>query len=141
MSSSRGVPRWHMCWSRGGKRRHYAAAFAFLALGLMAKPMLVTWPFVFLLLDVWPLERKPRLGEKAPFFALVAAVAVVTLLVQGKSGAVAGAQDSTFGQQLANAVWGYAWYLGKTVGPFGLDALRPKFPASRLKSARFTVLS
>lgn len=50
--------------------RWCAAAFLLLALGLMSKPMLVTWPFVMLLLDFWPLGRvaraykssKPRLG-------------------------------------------------------------------------------
>jgi protein O-mannosyl-transferase len=117
----------YLAYARGGKRRQYAAAFVFLALGLMAKPMLVTWPFVFLLLDLWPLERKLKLAEKVPFFALVAAVSAVTMLVQAKSGAVAGGSDSTLGQQLANAAWGYAWYLGKTVGPFGLAAYHP-FP-------------
>ena len=38
----------------------YAMALIFFALGLMSKPMLVTWPFVLLLLDVWPLERIPN---------------------------------------------------------------------------------
>src|SRR6202161_57776 len=65
-----------------------------LALGLLAKPMLVTWPFVMLLLDYWPLQRfKPNhawrlLVEKIPFFILAAAASVVTFLVQKNEGAV-----------------------------------------------------
>ena len=73
----------------------YGLALFFFALGLMSKPMLVTWPFVMLLLDYWPLRRfEPStldsqlstawrlLAEKIPFFALAAATSVVTLLVQ-----------------------------------------------------------
>ena len=75
-------------------------AFAgLLALGLMAKPMLVTLPFVLILLDVWPLRRvaypadPPRAWlrlayEKLPLFALSVASSVVTFLVQRNSGAV-----------------------------------------------------
>ncbi len=70
----------------------YGLALIFFALGLMSKPMLVTWPFVMLLLDYWPLRRfEPStlnsqlstawrlLAEKIPFFALAAATSVVTL--------------------------------------------------------------
>ena len=68
----------------------YFLALLFFALGLMSKAMLVTWPFVMLLLDWWPLRRiddlrftiydlKRLLIEKIPFFALAAAAGVVTL--------------------------------------------------------------
>src|SRR6266446_6636625 len=72
-----------------------------LALGLLAKPMLVTWPFVMLLLDYWPLGRwqsakskaqakklRKLILEKIPLFILVAASAVVTLIAQSHGGAV-----------------------------------------------------
>src|ERR1700747_879173 len=75
--------------------RRYAWVAITLALGLMSKPMLVTWPFVMLLLDYWPLGRFnltsrrevatelwPLLREKIPLFALAAASAVVTFLAQ-----------------------------------------------------------
>ena len=72
--------------------RRYAWVAITLALGLLAKPMLVTWPFVMLLLDYWPsaaisrllpagkwrTEVWPLVREKLPLFALVAASAVVT---------------------------------------------------------------
>ena len=63
-------------------------ALLFFALGLLAKPMLVTLPFLLLLLDFWPLQRltlstlKPLLVEKIPFFALSAASCVATYLAQ-----------------------------------------------------------
>src|SRR6266508_1994538 len=73
----------------------YAFALLLFALGLMSKPMLVTWPFVLLLLDFWPLERlryEPgsRLGrdflglarEKIPFLCLATISSIVTFLVQ-----------------------------------------------------------
>ncbi len=75
----------------------------FFALGLMSKPMLVTWPFVMLLLDYWPLRRvnasdsqllairqllSRLVWEKIPFFALAAAASVVTFVVQKQGGAV-----------------------------------------------------
>ena len=56
--------KWRVTWIRRRVARHpspvtvlFALALLFFALGLMSKPMLVTWPFVLLLLDYWPLER------------------------------------------------------------------------------------
>src|SRR5262249_25832425 len=72
---------------RPGVGRYLLVALA-LALGLLAKPMLVTWPCVFLLLDYWPLGRWPAtparrlLREKLPLFALVLAACVVTFRAQ-----------------------------------------------------------
>src|SRR6266566_2944617 len=81
--------------------RRYAWTCVTLALGLLAKPMLVTWPFVMLLLDYWPLHRFQRsevrrqksvlrglVVEKIPLFALVAASAVVTTVAQSHGGSV-----------------------------------------------------
>ena len=81
--------------------RLYALSLLFFALGLMSKPMLVTWPCVMLLLDYWPLRRlglktqdsrlKTLRGlvlEKLPFFALSGAASVATLLAQKSGGAV-----------------------------------------------------
>ena len=76
-----------------------AGLLFFFALGLMSKPMLVTWPFVMLLLDYWPLKRIRNsefgirdfiklLLEKIPFFVLAAAASAVTFMVQKQGGAV-----------------------------------------------------
>jgi protein O-mannosyl-transferase len=106
---------------------HYSLCLVFFVLGLMAKPMLVTLPFVLLLLDYWPLRRKdgPKrlLTEKIPFFLLAAASSVVTYLVQQKGGAVS--TSFALNDRLANAVISYTRYLGKTFWPVHLAAYYP----------------
>ncbi len=118
-------------WVRQGGVVWYLAAAVALALGLMAKPMLVTWPFVLLLLDWWPLERwgKQPLGklirEKLPFLALVVVASVIAFNVQSGDEAVAGWETLSLGQRLATALAGYGAYLIKTVWPTGLSILYP----------------
>ena len=125
-------------WARRGGAGRYALVAACLLLGLMAKPMLVTMPFVLLLLDVWPLGRWAALAggsaarraggppprslaglvlEKWPLFALVAGSAVVTFLVQQKSGAVVAAALLGPGRRLANALTACWWYVERTLWP------------------------
>jgi Flp pilus assembly protein TadD len=107
----------------------YGLALFFLALGLLSKPMLVTWPFVMLLLDYWPLQRfkagsvRRLLVEKIPFFALVAITSVVTFLVQKhQREMVAGLM---FGARTENALISYCRYLGKIFWPTDLAVLYP----------------
>jgi tetratricopeptide (TPR) repeat protein len=125
----------------GGGGGAYALLLGTFALGLMAKPMLVTLPCVLLLLDVWPLGRTAwwpgpvtpaarktetvawLLWEKAPFFLLVAASSVVTYLVQRGGGSVSSAL--TLDERLANAVVAVARYLGKFFVPVDLAVLYP----------------
>jgi tetratricopeptide (TPR) repeat protein len=121
---------------------YWLALFCF-ALGLMSKPMLVTWPFVMLLLDYWPLQRinlrspSPHptgsgvklLLEKIPFFALTAASCVLTFLAQRAGGAVQSMEHLSVTTRLVNAVVSYARYLGKTVWPADLSIYYP-YPAT-----------
>jgi Tfp pilus assembly protein PilF len=94
-----------------------------LALGLMAKPMLVTLPFTLLLLDYWPLRRLRALGdlwplvrEKLPLVPLVVAASVVTIAVQKP--ATLGSLDAyPLVVRVANAVVSYAGYLGMMLWP------------------------
>jgi len=103
----------------------YALALLFFALGLMAKPMLVTLPFVLLLLDYWPLGRLefgPRFSwrlivEKIPFFALAVCSSAVTFALQNRSGVVASLSSVSLGERLANIPVAYARYLGKIFWP------------------------
>jgi tetratricopeptide (TPR) repeat protein len=115
----------------------YVLSLVFFTLGLMSKPMLVTWPFVMLLLDYWPLRRlEPRLDaprstpmrpviEKIPFFALAALMSVVTYVVQQQQGAVTGAQNLPLGARGANALVSYGRYLGKLFWPTDLAVFYP----------------
>jgi protein O-mannosyl-transferase len=114
----------------------YSLALVFMALGLMAKPMLVTLPFVLLLLDYWPLQRVAGLSfragpwrrlilEKVPFFVLAAASGIVTFIAQQKAGAVNPLSTLTLVARLENAVISYARYLGKTFWPVHLAVPYP----------------
>jgi tetratricopeptide (TPR) repeat protein len=125
----------YAAWTRQPTRGRYAAALVLFALGLMAKPMLVTWPFVLLLLDHWPLRRTaavPRrrlLLEKLPFLALSLGSSAITFLVQRAGGAV---QDTTrypLVSRLANAVVSLAEYAWKAVWPHPLAFFYP-YPTS-----------
>jgi tetratricopeptide (TPR) repeat protein len=112
----------------------------FAALGLMSKPMLVTLPFVLLLLDFWPLRRLgqnqnarntvlhelPRLVvEKIPLFMMAIASSVITYYAQQGAGAMLGGQQLTWLERLANAAVGYASYLQKTLIPADLALFYP----------------
>jgi tetratricopeptide (TPR) repeat protein len=116
----------------------YALALIFFALGLMAKPMLVTLPFVMLLLDYWPLKRVTndqwqvskvmRLTlEKWPFFLLAAVSCIVTFLVQSqRSGdAVASLELIPLHYRFCNALVSYGLYLLKMFWPVGLAVFYP----------------
>ena len=125
----------------GGRKGFCALAVGFFALGLMAKPMLVTLPFVLLLLDWWPLGRrseglKQLLTEKIPFFALAAASSVVTYLAQQRGGAVS--HGLPLGGRLANAIISCPRYLGKLFWPADLSVLYPhpgRWPAGEVAAA------
>lgn len=124
----------------------YLAVFFSLALGLLAKPMLVTMPFVLLLLDFWPLGRLrfredadaavlsrvkclftpsqsnfPRLVvEKAPLLLLVAAASIMTFIAQRAGGAMFPLDKLPFADRIANALTAYAQYLFNLVWPSSL---------------------
>ncbi|QTA92397.1 tetratricopeptide repeat protein [Desulfonema magnum] len=129
-------------------RKIYLMTIIFFILGLMSKPMLVTLPFVFLLLDYWPLGRFPRetqnaqgfpvkkrtqflflsrifVIEKLPFFALSAGSSIVTFLVQQGAGATACIEYCPLHFRLANALVSYAAYIVKMVYPHPLAVLYP----------------
>jgi Flp pilus assembly protein TadD len=107
----------------------YAPLLLAVAAGLLAKPMLVTLPCVLLLLDAWPLSRL-RLGtrlvwEKLPLFALAAAVAVTTWMLQDAAGATSYGQSFGLDARVANAIDATVFYLQKSFWPSGLAAFYP----------------
>lgn len=112
---------------RPSSRLRYALVHVALALGLLAKPMLVTLPAVLLLLDFWPLGRLDlrALREKYPMIALCAADASVTYYVQGSYGAFSYGSALPLWLRLANAVDATCAYLGQTLWPSGLAVFYP----------------
>ena len=106
----------------------YFLVVALFAMGLMAKPMLVTLPFTLMLLDYWPLKRTsgpPLVREKLPLFAMAAISSVITVVVQHGGGALKTLERFSVSQRVANAVLAYAAYLGKTVWPASLAVFYP----------------
>ena len=115
--------------------RTYIPVALTFALALIAKPMLVTFPFVLLLLDIWPLRRlawpppwralRPKLWEKAPLFALAAGGSVSTFVAQQITGAVQPLYNLPFFDRVANASAGYVSYVAKAFWPARLGVLYP----------------
>ena len=130
------------CWYARRPDWHRYLAFAGLfALGLMSKPMVITLPFVLLLLDYWPLGRiqgfpsglpsvpqaplSRLLVEKLPLLVLSAASAAITMRVQQAGGAMRSTAQFSLSVRLENAVVAYATYLWKMVWPSHLAPLYP----------------
>jgi protein O-mannosyl-transferase len=118
--------------------RHQRRVFYFVSLfcfglGLLSKPMLVTLPFVLLLLDFWPLQRIFRLKditawrkllvEKIPFFLLSIVVSLITVNTQHQGGSVASLATLPLGSRIANAFVSYLRYVLKFIWPTDLSAL------------------
>jgi tetratricopeptide (TPR) repeat protein len=128
----------------------YPAVFACLALGLMAKPTLVTWPCVLLLLDEWPLRRlrgradperwdRARLGramaEKLPLFALVGVISGVAVASQSYWGTVQDFELLPLSLRIGNAFSAYAAYVADAFWPSGLAVFYPH-PGHSLATGR-----
>jgi tetratricopeptide (TPR) repeat protein len=134
---------WGWYARRPGLARYLCVA-ALFALGLAAKPMLVTLPFALLLLDLWPLQRIRGLGapeagplamprlplarlvlEKLPLLALAALDIVLTLAAQEGARAIASLEEIPFLVRLETAVYAYGKYLSNALWPTRLTHLYP----------------
>jgi len=116
-----------------------AWVLACFALGLLAKPMLVTLPFVLLLLDAWPLRRlrgaaasapgalplSTLVREKIPFFVLAALVSAVTVVAQAAGDSVKSTDLTSMQDRLLHAPLAVARYLGKSFWPDDLAFFYP----------------
>jgi Flp pilus assembly protein TadD len=126
--------------------RRYLLVLLTFALGLMAKPMLVSLPLVLLLLDYWPLARLSRrsLWEKLPLLALAAASSVITLHAQSAGGGLNSLEALPVGNRVANALTSYFGYIVKTFWPFDLAAIYPHprdaLPAWQVAAAGFALV-
>jgi hypothetical protein len=144
-----GAYRWYVRKPRVA--RNFVVALLF-ALGLMAKPQVITFPLVLLLWDYWPLRRmfaeEPRVPpqeaargvlprsfrylvvEKLPLFVLSAASAVMTIKAQHYAGAMSGVHWQPLTIRLENAIVAYARYIGKAFWPASLALVYPHPGAS-----------
>jgi protein O-mannosyl-transferase len=113
----------------------YAAVAVLFAAGLLSKSMLVTLPFVLILLDYWPMARFGNLkgrqwffktiSDKAPLIAISAVFCVVTYLAQAHGEAVQDIVTLPFGSRISNALMSYVRYIGKVFYPTPLAVLYP----------------
>jgi tetratricopeptide (TPR) repeat protein len=122
-------------------RRAFWAGLGFFALGLMAKPMLVSLPILMVLLDHWPLERHPEpswrreaglLREKLPFFLLSLLSCIITVYAQSRGPAIVDLGRLGLGARLLNAGVAYARYLVHMAWPADLAILYPSLPLPTL---------
>jgi tetratricopeptide (TPR) repeat protein len=143
-----GAYRWYATKPKVGR---YGVVAVLFALGLMAKPQIITFPFVLLLWDYWPLRRmagsrQPAAGstfpqqsfralvvEKLPLFAIAAASAAITMKAQRSSGAVLSLAATPLPMRLSNAIVSYVKYIGKALWPINLVPMYPH-PGNSLRA-------
>ena len=116
-----------------GLSRYIIVSILFI-LGLMAKPMLITLPAIFLLLDHWPFERmkivKRDIGglvvEKIPFFIISTALSAITIIAPvAQKNAIGDFDRYSLSTRISNAIISYCIYLGQTFWPGNLSAIYP----------------
>lgn len=132
-----GMYGWYAARPSAGR---FVALTVLFALGLMAKPMVVTLPFLLLLLDYWPLRRIAHWSsgtavparsagqlvlEKIPLLVLSAASATITMAAQRSSNAVASLRMVPFSLRIENALWAYGMYLRRAFLPVRLAVFYP----------------
>jgi tetratricopeptide (TPR) repeat protein len=137
-------------YAKSGGLGRYLGVVSLFALGLLAKPQIVTLPFVLLLWDYWPLRRMfsgmsketsaadadssaeyaPRsfwylVQEKLPLFALAALSSAVTVWSQREGSALRSLGEYSLSVRLQNAIVSYVRYIAHTLWPFGLSPIYP----------------
>ena len=156
---------WAYVWyvERRGIAR-YILVMLFFVLGLLSKQMLVTLPFVLLLLDYWPLKRfgfeerssmrgvrpvvsvtiRQSILEKVPLFILSVAASIIVFSVQQGTVVMKSILEYSLAYRLANAVVAYTLYIGKMFWPIHLAIIYPhqgdKLPAWQIAGAILLML-
>ena len=139
----------YVSYARQPSLKKYLLFFVLLGFSLLAKPMLVTLPFVLLLLDYWPLNRTNSLicnsqdekeqkhnktngtvfgtlvWEKLPLLIPVIASCVLTIIAQSRSDTVKSLQEFDIPLRIANALVSYVLYIGKMFWPVRLAVIYP----------------
>jgi hypothetical protein len=121
----------YVYYTRSPNKRKYALVLILFAFGLLAKPMLVSLPFILLLLDYWPLERmtlnRQAVGllllEKIPLLIMAVASSIITVIAQQE--AISGFNRIDFKIRLSNAILSYCIYLSQAFWPTGLAVFYP----------------
>ena len=127
-------------YAEKNKSLRYLLCLILFVLSLMSKSMLVTLPFIMMLLDYWPLQRWQKaideqgkrlhsarclIWEKVPFLLFTITSSIITFCVQNKAGAISSGEKLAFIVRGANAIVSYVAYLGKTFWPINLAVFYP----------------
>jgi tetratricopeptide (TPR) repeat protein len=117
----------HVRYTRKPNLKRYILVILLFVLGLLSKPMVVTLPFILLLLDYWPLNRMNARAfiEKFPLIFLSAISCCVTFIVQRMGGAVIELEKLPLDIRLGNAIVNYVSYISKIFFPSDLAVLYP----------------
>lgn len=130
----------YVSYTRRPKVGAYLLSVGAFALGLMAKPMLVTLPITLLLLDFWPLNRlavkdNPKLPgltwlrlvrEKIPFVIIAATASWATVVITNATGIVRATADFPILARIANAIVNYVRYIWMMLWPTNLTVFYPR---------------
>lgn len=134
----------HVRFRKAGGVRAYLLVVAFSALALAAKPMAVTLPLTLVLIDVWPLAKRPGgpgplttryVRELAPILVLAFTCGLLTIAAQKAGHALQTAVSYPWPVRLGNAVVSYVWYLTTMVWPAKLAVFYPH-PMGTLAAAK-----
>ncbi len=108
-------------------KSRYGLVLACMTAAMLSKAILVTLPFILLLLDFWPLKRqvawKKLLVEKMPFLLLSAGICWITIL--SSKGSIYSMEQMSFGSRIGNALTSYTTYIIQSLHPFNLAAFYP----------------
>ena len=138
----------HQCMSKNNRHNNYPDRLSpknksiflywfsliLFIMGLMSKSMIITLPFTFLLLDLWPLRRDETWRhlciEKIPFFVITLLGCLITLFAQNRAGGVISIEKHPFSARLLNVATSYATYFKKSIYPGDLNIFYPIQPIS-----------
>jgi len=121
----------YLDYASSGKKWKLYCCFCLFVFALMSKPMAVTLPLVFILLDVWPLKRfgrdieKKIVLEKVPFFLAAGLVGLLAPLAESQIGAMLTMQELPFVYRVANTFNSIFFQFGKMILPLNLSTLYP----------------
>jgi len=124
----------YAAYARQGGWKRYCLMLGLFVLSLLAKPMFVTFPFVCVLLDIWPLKRLTRFGwrdirpcvlDKLLMFVPIVLLSALAIYSQARSNAMPNLHELPLSHRLSNATVSYIRYLYLTVWPIPLSALYP----------------
>jgi len=118
-------------YAENNRLTKYFICIGLFFLSLMSKPLLVTLPFILMLIDCWPLGRWTKdtivklIGEKIPFIFFTIVFSLVTVHAQNSVGAIPDMERLPFSLRILNAVNSYVSYLGKMFWPINLSVFYP----------------